>query len=305
MEKTETQKTYEETLPDINTRYAYVLAQENEARGKVFDENGNKRDEVKYKPYLNLLTRSSIVWPGGKDPFSGKERAKGRHQIRYYDGCTTLFVDDQPREKDIIEQLLSASRQLTFDFGYLFVYGYDTLLKVYMDWCSYNEESPYRIPNFKAIFKSVNTEKESLKEAALLELEDEARELAKNAPIKKMRIHAKYLGVPDTDQITMQPLTDTAIRVEYRKAAKSNPDHFKKTYNDKTIEINTWVMDALNTGQISTDLIPNSAVWTKGGSVICGTDGLKDRTLVAEKIVEFTQTESGSDTLAQLKALYS
>lgn len=305
MSKTVTQPTFEETLPDINTRYAYVLAQENEVRGKVFDENGNKRDEVKYKPYLNLLTRSSIVWPGGDDPFSGKPRAKGRHQIRYYDGCTTLFADDQPKEKDTIDQLLSASRQLTFDYGYLFVYGYDTLLKLYMDWCSYNDESPYRIPNFKAIFKSVNTEKESLKEAALLELEDEARELAKNAPVKKMRIHAKYLGVPDTDQITMQPLTDTAIRVEYRKAAKENPTLFKKSYNDKTIEINTWVMEALNTGQISTDLIPNSAVWAKGGTVICGTDGLKDRVLIAEKIVEFTQTEDGSDTLVQLKALYS
>jgi hypothetical protein len=305
MNKSDTTKTFDETLPNINTRYAYVLAQENEVRGKVYDENGNKREEVKYKPCLNLLTKSSIVWPGGKDPFSGKERAKGRHQIRYYDGCTTLFVDDQPREKDIIDQLLSASRELTFDFGYLFVYGYDSLLKLYMDWCSYNEESPYRIPNFKAIFKSVNTEKESKKEAGLLEIEDEARELAKKAEFKKMRIHAKYLGVPDTDNITMQPLTETAIRVEYRKAAKANPINFIKSYNDKTIEISTWAKEALNTGQISTNIIPNQAVWAKGNTVICSIDGLKAQDLIVEKLVEFSQTEDGGDFLAQLKVLYN
>lgn len=305
MSKEAVEKTFEEILPDINTRYAYVLAQKNEPRGKVFDENGNKRGEPEYKPHLNLLMKSSIVWDGKEDPFSKKPRAKGRHQIRYYDGCTTLFVDDQPQDLKTITQLEESTRALSFSHGFLFVYGYDTLLKIYLDWCSYNEDSPYRIPASRSIFKSVNTEKQSEIEAALLEAEDEARELAKNAPVAKMKIHAKYLGIPFEDMVTNQPLSDTAIRVEYRKMAKADPRRFTKSYNDKTIEITNWVTEALNTGQISTTVIPNQAVWAKGNTFICGIDGLKAQHLIIEKLVEVTQTDEGSDFLAQLKALYN
>lgn len=300
-EKTEV----EEIMPDLNTRYAYVLAVKNEPRGRVYDEHGHKRNEIEYKPFMNVLLRSSIVWKGEKDPFSGKERKSGKYQIRYYDGCTTLFVDDQPREKDTLDGLISATRELTFDHGYLFIYGYDTMLKMYMDWASYNEDSPYRIPNSVAKFKNVNTEKQMEVEAALLEIEDNARDLAKNADPKKMRIHAKYLGVPLVDHITQIPLSVTAIRTEYRKFAKANPKHFIKSYNDKTIEINTWVTDALNSGQISTSIMPNNAVWAKSGVLICGLDGLRAQNLIIDRIVEVTQTEEGGDTLAQLKALYN
>lgn len=298
-------KTLDELLPDINTRYAYVLAQKNEIRGKVYDENGNKREEQQYKTCLNLLTKSSIVWDGTKDPFSGKPRAKGRHQIRYYDGCTTLFVDDQPREKETIDQLLSASRELTFDYGFLFVYGYDAMLKLYMDWCSYNDESPYRIPNFNAIFKSVNTEKQSKQEESELELEDTARAYAKDAPVKKMKIHAKYLGIPFVDNITQQPLSDSAIRVEYRKAAKANPVGFINSYKDESIEISTWVSEAIAKGEISTNVIPDKATWTKSGEVICELLGAKAQNLVVDRITEFMQTTLGGDSLAQLKVLYN
>lgn len=295
----------EEIMPDINTRYAYVLAEKNEERGRVYDEFGNKRAEIEYKPSLNVLMLSSIVWDGSKDPFSGNPRAKGRHQIRYYDGCTTLFVDDQPKEKATIDQLISSSRQLEFVHGYLFIYGYDTLLKMYLDWCSYNADSIYRIPNATAKFKNVNTEKQMLIEADLLEQEDIARDLAKNADPKKMRIHAKYLGIPLVDHITDQPLSVTAIRTEYRKYAKANPKHFNKSYNDKSVELNTWVTEALNTGQISTSIIPNKAIWAKGNTEICDLSGLRAQNLVIDKIVEFSLTDEGNDTLAQLKALYS
>lgn len=298
-------KLVEEILPDLNTRYAYVLAQKNEPRGKVYDELGNKRDEVEYKPYVNVLLKGSIVWDGSVDPFSGKARKAGKYQLRYYDGCTTLFVDDQPREKDTIDQLIASTREVTIDHGYLFIYGYDILLKTYLDWVSYNEDSPYRVPKSVAVFKNVNTEKQAEIEAELLEQEDIARDLAKNADPKKMRIHAKYLGIPMVDHITNQPLSVTAIRTEYRKYAKANPKHFNKSYNDKSVELNTWVTEALNTGEISTSLVPNNAVWAKSGTVICGLDGLRAQNLVIDKIVESALTDEGSDTLSQLKSLYS
>lgn len=292
-------------LPDINTKYAYVLAQENEKRGRVYDENGVARDEVKHKPYLNVILRSSIVWDGREDPFSGKPRAKGRQGIRYYDGCTTLFMDDQPKEKETIDSLLGATREVVFNHGYLFIYGYDALLKVYLDWCSYNEDSAFRIPNSPAKFKMVNSEKESQQDEALLELEDKARDLAKNAPVKKMRIHAAYLGLPFIDAITGHDLSESAIRTEYRKEAKRMPKRFVESYNDKTIEVSTWIADALSTGKISTKKRPNSALLMPGEVFLCDISGLKDNDLIIQKLVELTQTEEGSDLLAQLKSLYS
>ncbi len=305
MATTKESKSLESILPDINTKYAYVLAQKNEERGRVYDENGNKRGEVEYKPYMNVLLRGSIVWDGSVDPFSNKPRNAGRHQIRYYDGCTTLFIDDQPKEKETIDQLISSTRDVVFNHGFLFVYGYDSMLKLYLDWCSYNENSPYRVPNSIAKFKTVDSEKQSQTEAEQLEMEDNARDLAKNAPMKKLRIHAKYLGVLAENLVTGQPLSEAALRTEYRKYAKQNPKHFIASYNDKTIEVTTWITDALNTGKISTTVIPNSATWQKSNAVITDLSGLKAQDLIIEKLVELTQTDDGADFLAQLKSLYS
>lgn len=300
-----TKQVMQDVLPDINTRYAYVLSKKNEKRGKVYDGNGNPRNSKEYKPYLNVLLKSSVVWPGGKDPFSGKERPAGRYMIRYYDGCTTLFIDDQPREKDAIDALVHATREMIFANGYCFVYGYDTNLKLYMDWCSFNEDSPFRVPSVEIKFKNVNTEKNLLKEGALLELEDEARELAKGAPVKKMKSHCKYLGISVVDAVTSQPLSDEAVRIEYRKSAKANPKRFRDSYNDKTLEIKTWVTEAIVIGQISTTITPNKAVWSKSQSVICDVSGLKQTEMIIEKLVEYTQTEESGDFLSQLKSLYS
>ena len=295
----------EEILPDINTKYAYVLAQKNEPRGMVYDENGRKRGEIEYKPYLNLILSSSIIWDGKVDPFSGKPRSAGRHKIRFYDGCTTLFVDDQPKDKETVDELVASTREIIFRFGFCFVYGYDTLLKSYLDWCSYNEESIYRMPTVAVKFKPVDSEKQIRDDEVELELEDAARDLAKSAPLKKMNIHAKYLGISFEDEVTGHPLSDSAMRTEYRKYAKAEPKHFLTSYNDKTIEVTTWVAEALNTGKISTTKVANTAVWAKGQTVICDLSGLKAQDLIIAKLVELTQIESGADFLAQLKTLYS
>ena len=298
-------KAPEQVLPDINTRYAYVLAHKNERRGKVYDENGNPRPEREYKPYMNVLLKSSIIWPGGKDPFSGKERAAGKHGIRYYDGCTTLFIDDQPREKDTLDSLIQATREMWFSDGYCYVFGYDTMLKNYFDWCSYNLESPYRVPSVDAKFKPVDAEKSILAEGELLELEDKAAGLAKDASLNKMMVRAKYLGIAVEDSITSMPFSEKAIRIEYRKAAKANPKNFINSYNDKTLEIRNWISDAIDTGEIDIKAMQGKAIWKKANSVIGDIAGLKDRDLIIDKLVEITQVEDGADFLAQLKAIYN
>lgn len=295
----------EETiLPDLNTKYAYVLPEKNEKRNNVFDEKGRQRQEPDYKPRLNLLTRSSILWNGAKDPFSGKDRAAGRYLIRYYDGCSTLFVDDQPKDKETIDQFIANTRELFFLNGYLYCYGYDTMLKNYLDWCSWNQDSPYRIPTIDVKFKAIDSERQSKIEADNIDKMEEALALAKKATVKKMRMHCKFLGVALEDYVTNIALSDGSLRTAYRKEAQSNPVVFVNTFNDESIQITSWIETAIETGEISTSLIPSKAVWAKKGSEICDMSGIKSREGVLNKLVEFSKSAEGEEFAAQLKAIY-
>lgn len=293
-----------EQLSDINTKYVYVLAEKNEKRGRVYDEMGMPRGENDYKPRRNLLLKSSINWLGGKDPFSGKDRRPGRHLIRYYDGCTTLFIDDQPKDKETIDQLVTNTREMSFLHGYISIYGYETLLKQYMDWCSYNGDSPYKIPTTETIFILLDSEKASKVEAEQLDLAEQAMKLAKEAKKAKMMIHAQYLGVPFLDEKTGNDRSEEAIRTSYRMVAKNDPAKFIRSYNDKSIETATYIDTAMKTGTISTTMIPNKAVWSANGSIICDISGIKSHEGIAAKLLEFAQMPDGGAFDDQLRSLY-
>src|SRR5690348_6437199 len=140
-------KSKELELPEIDAtaKFTYVLSQKNEKRGMTYDAKNNPLPDPEYPRMRNILLRSSIIWPKDTlDPFSKKPRQARKHLIRYYDGCTTLFQDDQPKDKEQIEQLVRQTRDLYFQNGYLHIFGYDTMLKLYMDWASWNEESPFK-----------------------------------------------------------------------------------------------------------------------------------------------------------------
>jgi hypothetical protein len=312
MAKKITLEPQEEVMTDMNTKYVYCLVRKNEQTGKVFDEAGRVRTEPDYPPNRNLLIRSSIIWDGSPDPFTidektgeGKKRAKGRHMIRYYDGCTTLFVDDQPKDKETIDNHMSNTRQLRFLNGLLPVYGYDMMLKAYMDMASWNGESKYRVSTVEVIYKLLNTEKEMQLEDDILDEVEEAMQNAKEASDKHMLIHAKFLGIPEIDYKSGNPLTIRSIRTLYRKEAKNHPKNFNRTFNDKTIHIKSWIEKALEVGEISTTLIPNKAVWGKKGSEICDISGLKSAEGILNKLIEFSQSADGEEFVIQLKALYN
>ena len=296
----------EQVIPqtDINTKYAYVLPVKNTKKHNVFDENGRARPEPEYKPRMNLLTRSSVLWPGGKDPFSGNQRAAGRYPIRYYDGCTTLFIDDQPKDKETLEQFTKQTRELFFLNGYLYVYGYDVMLKTYLDWASWNGNSQYKVPNIETQYIAVDSERAAKMESDNLDKMEEAMMLARKAPVKKMRSHGKFLGILAEDYVTNIPLSDEAYRTEYRKIANTNAKRFVDTYNDKSVQVTTWVEQAMETGEISTTIIPNKAVWAKKGSEICDMSGIKSKEGQLNKLVEFSQTEAGEEFYVQLEAIY-
>lgn len=198
---------------NVDTRHCYVLAVKNEKRGMTYDEKNNLRKDLEYPKQRNVLLRSSVIWPKGtKDPFTGKERAHGKYLIRYYDGCSTLFVDDQPKERETIEQLVRSTKEQYFINGFWYVNDYDTMLKTYADWCSWNEHSLYRVPSIEPIFKLLDVETDSKIEAASIDEMEKALELAKKADKKKMLVHAKFLEVPTIHYITGQPLKEDSIR---------------------------------------------------------------------------------------------
>jgi hypothetical protein len=290
---------------DIYAKHTYVLFEKNTPRGKVYDGvTGVLVEEQQYKPSLNVLMDSSIIWKGEIDPFSNKQRAAGKYPIRYYDGCTTLFKDDQPKDKETIDQFISSTRSVQFIFGHLEIYGYDTMLKTYLDWCSYNENSIYRVPTVAIKFKKIDTEAQYESEAEKLELEDTANDKAKGATAKKMRIHAKYLNIQMEDLYTNNPLTEKQLRVNYRNYAKKNAKHFLATFDDKSLEIKTWVRDAVNTGKLDLVTKPNSASWTSTGAIICSIGNIKDTKLAVDKLSEFAETDGGGDFLEQLRSIY-
>lgn len=294
------------TETDVTTRYTYVIATKNEPRGKVFDEAGNKRPDAEYPARRNVLLRSSIVWPSNTiDPFSGKPRQAGRHLIRYYDGCTSLFVDDQPKEKETIDQLIASTRELYLVNGYAHIFGYDRMLKLYMDWCSWNSDSPYRVAQIDPVFRLLDAEKEREMEAVGIDEMEKALENAKNADVKKMRVHAHFMDVPTIDFATSLPLSDKAVRTEYRKAAMSDPKRFNRTFNDKNMHLKYWIEKAIETGEISTTKIPNTAAWAKKGVTICDISGLQSYESILHKLIEFASSTEGEDFNSQLKALYN
>ena len=282
----------------------YVLCMKNEARGRVYDADGRPIKEPEYQKRKNLLLRSSMNWPGGPDPFTGKDRRKGRYLIRYYDGCTTLFIDDQPKDPAAIEPMLAGTRELFFNYGYLAIDEYDTMLKTYCDWASWNDGSPYRNNRVNAIFKLLDTEEMRREESANMDRIEEALLLAKNAPVRHMRIHAKYLQVADIDSQTMRSLSDSAIRTEYRKAAMHDPNEFIKTFNDKSIHVKHWINLAVASGDLSFTLIPNRVVWAKIGVEVCDTTGLTTNDGILNRLIELSKTESGAEFRERLESLY-
>lgn len=292
-------------LTDLNTKYVYVLAQENDHRGRIYDfESGERLPDPKHKPRRNLLLKCHIIWDGSKDPFTGEERPAGKYLLRYYDGCATLFADSQPQDKATIDELIANTREVIFQHGYAEVYGYDTMMKKYFDMASWNGASPYRVPTAEMVYLPVDAEQSRVLESSNLDELEMAMDYAKKADVKRMRTHARFLGIAFEDSITSNPITDTALRTEYRKAAKENPKNFLSTYNDKTIQLKTWIEDAMQTGAISTTMISNKAVWSKKGVEICDISGLKSTEGILNKLIEFSQLPEGSDFLEALNIIY-
>jgi hypothetical protein len=314
-------KTVATNIDALTSRFGYVLFKKNDPRGRIYDgKTGSPLQDKEYKPRQNLLYRSSIVWDGSDAVFEKKKEdgsydtnsrlisghRAGKQIIRYYEGCTSLFEDEQPKDRDVMAQLVEATPERVFADGYLFVYGYEDMLKKYLDICSWNADSDFRIPTVEPVFKALDSEASAESEADRLDKIEEAMELAKKASEKKMMIHCQFLGVETVDLKTLNPLSEKGIRAGYRKAALKDPFEFIRSYNDTSIQLQSYIEKAMQTGLISTTIIPNQAAWSKKGTIICDLSGLKSPDAILNKLVEFAKSDSeqGSAFKEMLTALY-
>lgn len=278
---------------DTEKKYIFELAVENQARSRPIINMRSRRPAPveRFKPYQNIVMTSQIVWNGS------------RRMIRYYDGCDTIFVDKQPKEREAIEQYIKQTTQRFFEKGKFGCEGYEKMLLLYLTICSWNAESPFRTKTANSIFIAVNADKRATVESAKLDETETALQLAKDATLTKMLIHANYLGIPTVDYDSGNEMLEKEIRTEYRKYALRNSANFIETYGNKSIETKYFIDKALGRGLINNKFNPNKATWASSNSEVCDISGLRSPESIAQKIFEFSQSEAGEEFLIQLKAV--
>lgn len=287
---------YLEMKFDPQKKYMFELAVQNAEREMpVIEVDGQKSRAIptdKYKPYQNIVLTSQVIW-------------KGQRRIcRYYDGCSSIFADEQPRDDKEITQFIKVTQPRAFLKGKFGAYGDEKMLLLYLMICSWNEESPFRTRSANVIFKASDTVKIASAESKKLDETERALQLAKDASRTKMVIHAAFLGIETEDFDSGNPLTDAEIRTKYRRRALQDAAYFIESYGNKSIEVKYYINQALIKGLITNKFNPNKATW-QNGKEICDISGLKSNDAIGEKIFEFSQLEDGQEFVIQLRALFS
>lgn len=280
---------------DPDKKYMFELAKEAPERAlPVWNVNANRPAvHRKYKPYQNIVYTSQVVWNGN------------RRMLRYYDGCTTIFSDEQPRDKESIEQFIKQTQSRAFHDGKFGAYGYERMLLLYLYIASWNGESDFKTKTSTTIYHPVNADKRATIESLKLDETERALTLAKEASVEKMLIHADYLGVPTMDYDSGNELTPTEIRTAYRKEALRDSKNFIESYGNKALEMKYYINKALEKGLIHNTRNKNKASWQGSNNDICDISGLTSQTAIAQKIFEHSQLEEGEEFCIQLRALFN
>lgn len=280
---------------DKHKRYMFELAVENEPRELPIMVIQNNKSTVdphrKFKPYVNIVYTSEIVWEGE------------RRIIRYYDGCTTLFQEDQPKDKDVMAGFMKRTKKRAFLEGRFGCHGDERMLLLYLTICSWNAESPFRTRTASEVFRPSNADKLADEKTARMDNIEKALVLAREANAKKMKMHAAYLGIPEIDYESGNEWTQKELRSLYREKAASHPVQFIESYGNKNMETKWFIQKALESGLINNKVNPNKAAWKGSNSIICDISGLKSTEAIANALFEFSKLEEGEEFLIQLKAL--
>jgi hypothetical protein len=282
---------------DPKKKYMFELAAENLPREMpimvVQNNKASPEPHRKFKPYCNIVYTSQIVWNGE------------RRNLRYYDGCTSIFQDEQPKDKDLIADLIKRTKRRAFLEGKFGVYGDERMLLLYMMLCSWNVESEFRTRTASEVFRPSNPDRMTSEKSSKMDAIEKAMALAREASEEKMRMHAAYLEIPELDYESGNEWTPKELRTLYREKAAEIPHKFIESYGNKSLEIKWLIQKALREGLINNKANPNVLSWKGSGLKIMDISGIKSHEGIADAAFEFTKLEEGEEFLIQLKALYS
>lgn len=280
---------------DPEKKYMFELAEENPVRQlPVIDVHANRpAPHKRYKPYQNIVMTSQVIWKGQ------------RRGLRYYDGCDSIFIDEQPKDKDVIAQYIGQTIRRQFVDGKFGCYGDERMLLLFLYASSFNGRSEFRTRTADVIYAPVDAAKKASVESEKLDMIEQALELSKKAPLSKMMIHADYLGIALEDYDSGNLLEEKEIRIAYRLRASGDAKNFIDSYGNKALEIKYYLKKALTAGLIDYTSTPNKATWKSSGREICDISGMKSFPAVLEKVFEFSQLEEGEEFKVQLIALFS
>jgi hypothetical protein len=279
--------------PDI--KYMFELAEPNMPRQLPVIDMHTKRPapEKAFKPYRNICYTSMIIWKGQ------------RRGVRYYDGCDSIFVDEQPKDKDLIEQFIRQTPRRNFIDGKWGCNGYERMLLLYMYIASWNVESEFRTPSATVIYRPSNSAKKAAAEEEKLDLAEKALQAAKEAPYWKVLVHADYLGIPLKDFDSDNDRSEREVRTAYRREALREPKGFLESYGNKALETKFYIKKALASSLIDITSNPNVASWKSSGSKIADINGLKSAAAICDRLFEHSQLEDGEEFKIMLHSLFT
>lgn len=275
----------------------FELAVENDPRElpimMVQNNKATAEPHRRFKPYCNIVYTSQIVWNGE------------RRNLRYYDGCTSIFQDEQSKDKDLITDSIKRTKRRAFLEGKFGCFGDERMLLLYLMICSWNAESEFRTRSATEVFRPSNADKFANKESERMDAIEKALEMAREASEAKVKMHAAYLRIPEIDYESGNEWSPKELRTLYRKEAARDPKAFIDSYGNKSLETKWLIEKALQSGLISNKVNVNKAAWKGSNTIICDISGLKSQEAIADALFEFSKTEAGEEFLIQLKALNS
>ena len=292
----------EGNIIDIET----ATPEANEASVFIPEVVEKKKKPVSYYEY-ELVEKFQVNTVGSKLPFPENYMirnfdvvydpvTKTERNIRYLEGISTIWVDEQEHLSD---QKKKQRPEIRFVNGRLRVPAQKTALVDYLSKTNMNKANPNRLPDSRAIFTLIDNEAIEEKNFKKLESEMNATELAKTTAYEIMLPHAKYLGVNVIDE-NRDYLPERSLRIRYYDAAKRNPDLFLKSFNNPLILAKFVIDRAIEAGLINLTQIKGQAIWSDTQTFIAQIpDGKKP----TEFLAEFCLTEKGRDFYLEIKSL--
>lgn len=300
------QPTIKERVAELQGKKSvYFLLKKNPELHNMFDLRTNQHIPTPpYPPSFTIPNMTTIVWPGGKDMF-GEEREAGLHMIRYYVGATNLFVDRQPKEQSIIEQFMrNPANQFEFIHGRYEVWGSDKMRKMFMDVSSYNNDSDTRNTSVVAFYKTYNEATEKAAQGKRLKLQKDALDMASEASDKQVLFHAAILGISLVDWDTQAERDLEMIKIDYQQTAMDNPEYFIDTFDKQELKASAWIKEAMDSGQISYEIVAGKATWVKSNIEICPVPPRAKRDEVMGLLLNFATSKEGEGFMKHLSTIF-